>query len=119
VRFFAQLRTRTLNARTLRVAALFVLLVGVIPTQQFKWEAHSHGTAVRNWQLGLSSPVISLHQTGVGPLTDIRWHPPQLAVHPVSWSALLVVLGIVLGWWALAIRGLARKRISRNPASHS
>jgi ABC-type anion transport system duplicated permease subunit len=75
-------------------AAFSFLLAGLAPNLHSSWKALSGGEAAREWTFGLISPIASIRQNGIGPLTDIHWQAASVAIYPISWAALLVVLGL-------------------------
>jgi len=75
-------------------AAFCLLLAGLLPNLHSSWQALSGGEAAREWTFGLISPIASIRQNGTGPLTDIHWQDVSVAIYPVSWAGLLVVLGL-------------------------
>ena len=78
--------------------AFSLLLAGFLPNLHSSWKALSGGEAVREWTFGLISPIASIRQNGFGPLMDIHWQNPSVSIYPVSWAALLVVLGLSINY---------------------
>jgi hypothetical protein len=76
--------------------AIVLFIAGLAPVQKFTWHAEAEGSAVREFGVGVVSPLASLRQTGEGSLSDIRWNTPKARLHLISWSALFVLLGVAL-----------------------
>lgn len=87
---------RSASLRVFRVIAIVLLIAGLAPVQKFTWHGEAEGSAIREWSVGVVSPLASLRQTGEGPLSDIRWNTPKARLHLLSWSALFVLLGVAL-----------------------
>lgn len=73
------------------------------------------GQGVWEWQIGVISPLLTWRARGEGErIEDLVWQTEHLALHPLSFSALCVALG--LGFFAIAVvRTLRQRRRSGSP----
>ncbi|MCG6117633.1 MAG: hypothetical protein MEQ07_05490 [Aquimonas sp.] len=96
--------------------SVVLLLVGLSPQSKRTYEfSPEGGHGVWELQLGLISPLLTRRARGEGErIEDIVWHTEHLALHPLSFSALCVALG--LGFLAItAVRTLRQRRCSDSP----